>query len=296
MAEHLPPLSALRAFEATIRNGSLTGASAELNVTPAAVSQQLRILEGHFGISLLDRSRGKLNPTAEGAELGAALTLGFQQIRDAVALVGVQADELPLRISTTQSFAANWLMPKMQSFRRNYPNIEVIVVAHSVPLDLETGKIDAVIRYCATPPDNVESLPLLMSGLSVIGARSLVGNAPPSTPFELFRFPWLLEPEKSIFADWLRAQGLRPEDHRNSLTIEGGMHYAALMAGQGIALMGRELARIDIDSGRLMVLFDNIDARENTGYRLLWLSRYERPALRHFVRWLSGHRETMVAR
>lgn len=296
MVEHLPPFAALRAFEAAIRIGSITKASQELSVTPAAVSQQLRILEEHLGAALLDRSSGRLQATSEGAVLGAALTVGFQQIRDAVASVRTRANELPLRISTTSSFAANWLMPRLRSFCEKHPDIEIIIATHSGLVALETGKFDAVIRFCAPPQSDIESLPLLMTGLSVVGACSLVGTGALADPSELFRFPWLLEPDKDIFPAWLRANGLEPEKHRNIITIEGGMHYSALLAGQGIALMGQELARPDVKAGRLNILFDNIDPRENTGYRLLWLSRQERPALRQFIRWLAGQRETTTER
>lgn len=296
MAEHIPPFAALRAFEVVMRVGSVTKACSELSVTPAAISQQLRILEEHMGVALLDRSGGRLQATPEGTALGAALTIGFQQIREAVSSVRGRAEELPLRISTTPSFAANWLMHRLRSFCEKHPNIEIIIATNSELVDLDAGKFDAVIRFGAAPPSDVESLPLLMTGLSVVGARSLVGTAPLTDPSELFRFPWLMEPGKDIFSAWLRSYGLEPEKHRSIITVEGGMHYSALLAGQGIALMGRELARSDTEAGRLQVLFENIDPRENTGYRLLWLSRHERPTLRLFIRWLSSQRETATER
>ena len=286
MAGNLPPFSSLRAFEVVNRLGSITKASNELGVTPAAVSQQLRFLEEHLGIALIDRSGGRLQPTEVGAAFGAALSVGLQQISGAVSALRDHGNDLPLRISTTPSFASRWLMPRLRTFREKHPNIEIIIATHSELVDLEAGKFDAVIRYCPSPPSNIQSMPLLMSGLCVVGSRALVGDAPLSHPSELFSFPWLMEPGKDIFFSWLRGYGLTPEKHRNVITVEGGMHYSAVLAGHGIALMGQELAHADIEAGLLRTLFVDVDQRESTGYHLLWLSRHERPSLRLFIKWL----------
>ncbi len=292
MPERLPPMAALRAFEATIRAGSVTKASQELSVTNAAISQQLRILEDHLGIALLDRSGRKMEPTKAGRMLGNELITAFQKMRDGIRFVRNEVTSMPLRISTTPSFAANWLVPRLHSFAKKNPNIELTITGQCSLVDLEGGGFDAAIRFGTKPPEEMESFLVVPTKLGVIGAPSLVGENPDLTPEDLFRFTWLLEPNKEILMRWLTDLGLDPESHRNRLTIEGAMHYSALLAGQGVSLMGIELARQDTKSGRLKVLFDNIDNREGTGYYLAWLPRFERPALRQFAKWLASEVES----
>ncbi|SNR74416.1 LysR substrate-binding domain-containing protein [Puniceibacterium sediminis] len=288
MSDRLPPMAALRAFEATIRTGSLAKASEELGVTHAAISQQLRILEEHVGVPLLDRTGRKMQSTAAGEILGGALTNGFQKVRDGLLMVRKQAAAMPLRISTTPSFAANWLVPRLHSFSAKNPDIEITIDARCSVIDLDDGSFDAAIRFGTEPGRGLNSIPVVMTGLSVIGAPSLVGDQTVFEPSDLFRFTWLLEPNKEIFMLWLSEKGLDPASHRNRLTIEGAMHYSALLAGQGISIMGSELAGADMKAGRLRILFDDIDTRDDTGYRLVWSPRLERPALRHFVKWLKS--------
>ena len=123
----LPSLSALRAFAALAETGSFTRAGAALNVSHAAISQQVRALEERLGVALLPRDgrRGVLTPAGE--RLAAALEAGFGGIARAVdELTGADADR-PLHVSTTPAFAANWLMPRLASFRHEHPEVELML-------------------------------------------------------------------------------------------------------------------------------------------------------------------------
>jgi LysR family glycine cleavage system transcriptional activator len=123
----LPPLSALRAFAAFVDTGSVTRAGAELNVSHAAISQQLRTLETHLGLALFDRRGRELALTAEGRLLAEAATVGFDGIAKVVeVLTGAEAGR-PLQITTTPSFAAGWLMPRLADFRAHHPEIDIAI-------------------------------------------------------------------------------------------------------------------------------------------------------------------------
>ena len=123
----LPPLASLRAFSAFSQSGSVKLAGVALNVSHAAISQHLRALEAHLGLSLVDRSGRALSLTQEGDQLARALDLGFGAIGAAVQdLKGADADR-PLHISCTSSFAASWLMPRLPGFRALHPEINLML-------------------------------------------------------------------------------------------------------------------------------------------------------------------------
>src|SRR6056297_1989485 len=122
----LPSLSALRAFCAFVQTGSVAQAGAALNVSHAAISQQLRSLEAHLGIALFDRTNRALVLTPEGADLARALEDGFGQISEAVAALSDTEAQRPLNIGCTPTFASAWLMPRLPAFQAENPGIDMV--------------------------------------------------------------------------------------------------------------------------------------------------------------------------
>ena len=143
----LPSLAALRAFEAAARTGSLSAAGRELNVTHAAVGQQVRRLEAELGRRLLRREGRGVATTEDGARLAAGLAAGFGAIRRALAAFAAEDAARPLRLTTTPNFAANFLMPRMGAFRRAHP--EVALRLDPTPALSEIGPEGAelAVRY-----------------------------------------------------------------------------------------------------------------------------------------------------
>ena len=121
MQKPMPPLNALRAFEVSARHLSLTKASQELNVTPGALSHQIRGLEDMLGIKLFERRVRSIALTAQGKLLYPGLQTGFTQIRDAVAGLDSRGDERVLVISTPPGFTAKWLAPRLYRFASAHP-------------------------------------------------------------------------------------------------------------------------------------------------------------------------------
>ena len=139
MQNPLPPLSALRAFEAAARNGSLSAAARELNVTHPAIAQQVKKLEEWFGVPLLQRAGRGVAVTAEGTVLARELGDGFETLRRAVESMDAAATKRPLGITLTPSFAASWLMPRYAGFREAHPDIEVLFNPSAVVVEIGTG-------------------------------------------------------------------------------------------------------------------------------------------------------------
>ena len=123
----LPPMAALRAFAAFSETGNVVQAGAALNVSHAAISQQLRALEAHLGAALLDRSGRALALTAEGAHLARALQLGFGAIQTAVQEISTASAARPLHVTCTPMFATHWLMPRLPGFQAEHPGIELVL-------------------------------------------------------------------------------------------------------------------------------------------------------------------------
>ena len=143
----LPPLNALRAFEAVVRLGSMARAADALAVTPGAVSQQVRLLESVVGVPLFRREGRQLVPTDTGLAAAALAGEAFDQLARAVALMRQPAKRDRLTVSVAPSFAGKWLAPRLFRFQEAHPELEVWVSADSAKVDLGRGAADLAIRY-----------------------------------------------------------------------------------------------------------------------------------------------------
>ena len=185
----LPPLSALRSFAALAQTGSVTGAAAALNVTHAAVSQQIRALEKHMGVALARRQGRTLTLTPDGALLARALNDGFETMANAVAALMQTDAGRPLLITTTPSFASGWLMPRLAGFRAEHPEIDLSIDPSATVKTFEPGGVDIALRYGGGNWPGLESELLLSSPIVVVAARSLVGDDPDLSLAALTDFP-----------------------------------------------------------------------------------------------------------
>lgn len=288
---NLPPLSALRAFAALAEARSATGAGAALNVSHAAISQQVRALEAHLGLRLVRRDGRRLALTPEGLQLAEAATAGFASIARAVEdLTGAEAAR-PLQVTTTPTFAAGWLMPRIASFRAEHPDIDLMLNPSAELVELEPGGIDLAIRFGRGDWPGVESDLLLRTHLVVVAARALIGERQISDPAELLEFPWVQEYGTNETTTWLLEHGVRSGRVRSLTQVPGHLVLEGLRSGQGVVATTRMFVEEDIASGRVRVLFE--DEHESTGYWIVTRPGVLRPAARAFVRWLRGHPDTL---
>lgn len=276
----LPPLAALRAFAAFVDTGTVSRAGAELNVSHAAISQQLRALETHLGLALFDRRGRELALTAEGRLLAEATTAGFDGIAKVVeVLTGAQAGR-PLQLTTTPSFAAVWLMPRLADFRAHHPEIDIAIDPSGAMRTLGPGGYDVALRFGDGDWPGLESRLLVRSRAVVVAAPSLVGKTKVTDMDELARFPWMQELGTNEASAFLQARGMT---QRAGLTsLPGNMMIDAARNGQGIAVTARAIVEADIAAGRLSLLFED---DKSTGYFLVTPKGILRPAAQTFVRW-----------
>ncbi|MGR3271155.1 LysR family transcriptional regulator [Thalassococcus profundi] len=279
----LPPLSALRAFSAYAETGSVTRAGALLNVSHAAISQQMRNLETHLGLALLDRSGRALALTPEGQQLADALAEGFGRIAQVLdALTGADADR-PLHVATTPSFASNWLMPRLASFSAAHPDIDIMINPSPQITDPSPGGIDVALRYGNGSWPGLDSEMLIVAPIVVVAAPSLIGDLQPTDPEELLKYPWIQELGTSESSLWFAGKGITGLRQLGVIHVPGNLMLDGARSGQGIAISTRVSVEEDLRSGRLRLLFEE---RETDGYHIVTAPGVMRPPLRDFVTWL----------
>lgn len=280
----LPPLAALRAFAAFVETGSVVAAGDALSVSHAAVSQQLRSLEAHLGVALLDRSGRALKLTADGEILAQGCADGFASIARAVALVtGAEANR-PLHISPTPSFAAAWLMPRLPEFRAAHPGLSMVLDPTPELVALTPGGVDLSIRYGDGDWPGLEAELLLETAMVVVAAPSLIEGKDVSDLAALSLLPWLEEVGTTESTRWLDAHGAAGTLRGSLIQVPGNLLLDGARDGQGVAVTVRHFVEADIQSGRLCVL--NEDARPGIGYHLVTRPGVHRPPLKAFLRWI----------
>jgi LysR family glycine cleavage system transcriptional activator len=281
----LPPLSGLRAFAAFAQTGTVTDAGAALNVSHAAISQQLRALESHMGVALLDRSGRALALTPDGQALAFTLQGAFAEIAQTVAALTGAEDARPLQIACTPTFAANWLMPRLPRFRERHPDLDLMINPSPVLTDPAPGGIDVALRYGLGPWPGLDTRLLMPAPLLIVGAASLFPKGARPTVAELAAKPWLQEIGTNEATQWLDAQGAGGIRPRSVTHLPGNLVLDGLRTGQGLALVTRIGAEADLEAGRLCVFFED-DTR--AGYHIVTRPGPARPPLRAFLRWLRG--------
>ncbi|WP_424978666.1 LysR substrate-binding domain-containing protein [Leisingera sp. S232] len=283
---HMPPLAALRAFSAFAEAGNVVQAGAALNVSHAAISQQLRALEGHLGASLLDRSGRALELTADGARLARALQLGFDAIEAAVREISAAGAARPLHVTCTPMFAAHWLMPRLAEFQAAHPEIDLVLDPRGEIVELKQGGIDLAIRYGDGSWPGMEARMLLQSPMVVIAADSLLRGRKVVAPEELLELPWLEELGTTEASRWLQSRGVTDSLRGPRTLLPGNLLMQAVRSGQGVAVAVQAFVAEDLQAGRLCALFTEGEGR---GYYVVTRAGVLRPETRKFSAWLSRH-------
>lgn len=279
----LPPLSALRAFAAFAQSGTVIAAGDALGVSHAAISQQLRVLEDHLNVPLLDRSGRALRLTDQGVQLANALRGGFALMGEGVAALTGQRDARPLHISVTPTFAALWLMPRLARFRADHPDIDLRIDPTADVVTLGPDGIDLAIRFGRGGWSGLDATPLWESTMVVVGAPALVGDTAYADIDALAEFPWMEEFGNSESTSWLRRHGVT-KPATGLLQLPGNLLIDGVRDGQGIAVTVRRFVERDIEAGRLRVLHE--EQGGGTGYHIVTRSGALRPPLKAFVTWL----------
>lgn len=279
----MPPLASLKAFNAFAETGNVVQAGTMLNVSHAAISQQLRALEKHLGAALLDRSGKSMTLTPEGERLARALHLGFGAIGDAVADLMHLTEDRPVHISLTASFAASWLMPRLPAFQLEHPDIPLVLDPSPDLVSLRPGGVDVAIRYGEGNWPGMTSELLLQSPIVIVAAPSLLQGRGAMTADELSQLPWLEELGTTEATSWLARQGVEHGPRAGRIALPGNLLLEGLRAGQGVSVTVRHFVESDIKAGRIVELFCEPGDR---GYHIVTGDALLRPAVKVFVGWL----------
>jgi len=171
MSNRLPPLNALRAFEVSARLRSFSRAAEELNVTPAAISHQIKGLEEYLGTRLFNRANRTLMLTQEGQALLPGIRRGFSAFHDAMEAFGLHDETGLLNVAVTPSFASRWLVPRLESFNTAHPEIDIRMTTSMGLIDYDRDGIEIGVRYGGGEyPDLVAEPP------AVRGCSAAAGN------------------------------------------------------------------------------------------------------------------------
>ncbi|MBS9476548.1 LysR substrate-binding domain-containing protein [Ancylobacter radicis] len=287
----LPPLAALRAFEAAGRLESFKRAAAELGVTPTAISHQIRQLEAELGVALFHRQTRKVALTEEGRALHGPVRLGFDTMAEAVDRLRHRPARQVATLSATVAFTARLLVPRAARFRARFPGWDLRLHAADEPVDLAAGEADAAIRYGAGPYPGLQAEDLMAERFAPVCAPHL-GIA---TPDDLAHAT-LIHTESLSFApqasvpSWRRfadIAGLRGLDVAGGISLnDESSAIQAAIAGQGIALVSLTLVAAELATGILTQPFGPI--LEGLRYRFLAPARSsERPATQVLRQWVS---------
>jgi len=260
MPRHLPPLNGVRVFEAAARCLSFTRAAKELHVTQAAVSHQIKALEGHLGFRLFRRTGRTLMLTDEGQivfpavrDALDALNAAFHQVRGADAAVTTGT----LTVTTLPSFATRWLVPRLKQFRAQHPDIDVRLSASIEITDLMAEGIDIGVRHGLGTWPGLQAWWLMKEDVFPVCAPSLLtAGAALKKPEDLANLT-LLQDAGMDWRIWLDAAGVTLADpDRGPGFLDSAHALHAALDGQGVLLGRSVLVRDELEAGRLVKPFD----------------------------------------
>lgn len=284
----LPPLSALRMFEAAARHPSFSAAADELAVTHGAVSQQVRALEDWLGVSLFERSGKRVSLTPEGASFAATANEALCRIGDAAANLKRRTNPNRLTITTMPSFAARWLAPRISRFLDVEPGVEFSIITTAQVLDFAHDGIDVAIRVGFGPCTEPNAVRLMADTLLVVASPTYANGHLPTTPESLLTHP-LIREDYPFWDDWFRGAGLSLTVPSNGLVFnDSSLALQAAIDGRGIAVTRRSIASGEIAAGRLVKLFP-LEVPTDLAYWYVTADRArETPLMQRFRAWIMA--------
>ena len=291
----LPPLNALRAFEAAARHLNFSRAADELSVTPGAVSQQIQNLEDYVGAPLFKRTPKGLLLTDAAQTALPALREAFDRLAEAASLLTAAVDGRRLTLTAPPSFATKWLVPRLGAFEKAHPQVDVWLSAAIELVDLAAGEVDVAIRYGAGRYPGLEVRRLFSEAVIPVASPEHLAAQPLTTPADLAKHI-LLHDGSPDFDDscpdwsmWLAARGLKnidgmrgPRFNQSSLVIEAAVN------GRGVALAKRTLAQADLEAGRLVAPLQIATAVDFAYYLVHPKAKGRLPQVKAFVSWIEA--------
>jgi len=293
----LPPLSAVRVFDAAARRQNFTQAAAELGMTQAAVSYQIRLLEERLGVPLFVRAKGRVSLTEAGRRIAPLIATAFETLEDAFA--GLVADDSALlSVSTAQTLATAWLAPRLGAFQVRHPDLAVRLSSDNRLVDFSTGEFHAAIRVGRGDWPGLRCHFLFRLNFSPICSAEFAARHRFERPEQLLDVP-RLSPADDWWRDWLAdagvATGGRGADP--GLVLDNQVMEAnAAFAGAGIAMMTPMFWRGELASGRLVQPFARLHVTDRSHWLIYPEGRRNQPKIAAFRDWILAEAEAEKAR
>ncbi len=299
MARRLPPLNALRAFEAAARHLSFTRAAEELHVTQAAISHQVKALEEHLGRKLFRRLNRALLLSDDGQAYLPSVSRAFALLNDATRNLLERDAPGPLTVSALPSFAARWLVPRLGRFRQIHPDIDLRIDPSAALTDFASGDVDVGVRYGRGKYPGLRADWLMTEDIFPVCSPALLsGEHPLRAPGDLEHQVLLHDDGHGDWRTWLLAAGIdRVDPTRGPIFTDSSMLIQAAMAGQGVALARGVLAADELAAGRLVRPFTLSLPTEYAYYLVCPQNTAEQPKIAAFRDWLldEARREASAA-
>jgi LysR family glycine cleavage system transcriptional activator len=292
---HLP-LNALRVFEAAARHLSFTRAADELAVTPAAVGQHIRALEDVLGVLLFKRSARALDLTPEAERALPALRQGFERFEEAVRLMQQTQGSSVLTVSVPPSFAAKWLVPRLDRYTSTRPHMQIRVLAQERIVDFTTENLDLAIRYGAGQYPDVHVEQLMEEDVAAMASPEVAATL---TSVEQLKSAVLIHddstPENAdapTWSHWLRAAGVEHDDAERGMRFNlSALVIEAAATGKGVALVKQALAAGELQSGRLVRLFNSREKSRFAYWMVAPEPQWRQKKVQEFTSWLRSEVE-----
>jgi len=283
----LPPLSAVRVFETAARRENFTQAAAELGMTQAAVSYQIRLLEERLGVPLFARVKGRVSLTDAGRRIAPLVASAFETLDDAFSTL-VADDRALLSISTAQTLATTWLAPRLGAFQVGCPDLAVRLSSDNRMVDFSTGEFHAAIRIGRGGWPGLKCHFLFRLSFSPMCSAEFAARHRLERPEQLLGVP-RLSPSDDWWRDWLAEAGVEMREAASDpgLVLDNQMMEAnAAFAGAGIAMMTPMLWRAELASGRLVQPFPRVHVTDRSHWLVYPEGRRSQPKIAAFRDWL----------
>jgi LysR family glycine cleavage system transcriptional activator len=298
MADRLPPLTALRAFDAAARHMSFSLAAAELNVTPAALSFQIKSLEAHLDQPLFHRLNRAVTLTEAGRALAPGAADGFATLTAAWRAARRLRDNTTLTVTAGPAYTAKWLAPRLYDFAQAHPEIELRFSAGLRIMDFDHDEIDVAIRFGYGPDPGLFALPLAVEWVTPVMTQELAKRYP--TPESLRNAPILFDDSINFlrpacdWKTWFRAVGISFEPTHGVRFSQADHAVDAALTGVGVVLGRRALVIKDLSEGRLIAPY-KIALSTKAHFRFLCPKGAEaRPQIQAFRDWMLKEIEKLA--
>ena len=281
------PVGPLRAFDVAARTLNLSAAAEEMSVTHAAVSRQVKQLEQRLGVQLFERLPRGLKLTAHGALLAEGTRQAFDRLASAIEDVSSPTVRRKLTISTFASMSARWLMPRVQSFARRFPEVDLQVVTSARLVDFARDDVDLAIRFGKGNYPGLHVVPMFQPRDIVVCSPSLLKEHKLESFADLKHFQLLHDDTYESWEHWLAEAGAKGISSRRGVICgDRNSMLEAALAGQGVAITSAVFAAAELERGRLVQVFSDAVQSEYSIYAVCLPRRLSDPLISGTIDWL----------